>query len=121
MDKSTCEERVLLGIKRFLVNNHGFKMIEEQSNGFGKIDFVCQDADDGSIHFIIPTMTDNGSDEFDTDNIDIDDDFRKYCESVMIKFFKSHNDWNDCSISFDICNMLVIGDDRAIIRFHRSV
>lgn len=40
------------------------------------------------------------------------------CESVMIKFF---NDWNDCSVSFDICNVLVIGDDRAIIRFHRSV
>ena len=96
-------------------------MIKEQSNGFGKINFICQDTDDDSIHFIIPTMTDNDSDEFDTDGIDINDGFRKYCESVMIKFFKSHDEWNNCNISFDICNILVIGDNRALIRFHRQV
>lgn len=116
---TTYEKRALLGIKKFLVNK--FKMIEEQSNGFSKINFVCQDTDDGSIHFVVPTMTDNDSDEFDTGSIDINDDFRKYCESVMIEFFKSHDNWNDCSVSFDICNILVIGDNRALIRFSRSV
>lgn len=119
MDELIHKKRALQGIKQFLISR-GFKMIEAQLNSFGKICFVCQDPDDGSIHFVVPTMTDDDSDEF-ADGIDINDDFRKYCESVMIEFFKSHDEWSDCSVSFDICNVLVIGDNRALIRFHRSV
>lgn len=119
MDELIHKKRVFQGIKQFLIN-YGFEMIEAQLNSFGKICFVCQDPDDGSIHFVVPTMTNDDSDEF-ADGIDINDDFRKYCESVMIEFFKSHDEWSDCSVSFDICNALVIGDNRAIIRFRRSV
>ena len=107
------ETKALRGIRTFL-ERKGFEILEEGwAHGADAVDFIA--LDEGDLVFISCQVSRNIGEGFPEENLD-----RAALERLAIAYLSERQDAADCTIRFDIVSMMIVADDRAILRHHRN-
>ena len=109
----TC--RTHNAIARYLqIRGHEI-LADKWAHGQDSVDFVIRDGDNGDLAFVVTQVssdTGQGIPEAAHD--------RKAFERIAAAYLAG-SDVTDCTVRLDSVSLLVIGDDRAIIRHHVNV
>lgn len=112
MNKAT-KTKAMQGIRTFL-EHRGFEIVEE---GWGKgkshVDFVVRE-DDALVFVNCRVHTDSGV------GMPEDKPDRAACERAAAAYLAASDDVEPSMIRFDIVSMLVLGNDRAMLRHYRN-
>lgn len=107
------DTKAMKGIKSYL-ERRGFEILEERwARGGDAIDFIANDGDD--LVFIGCQLRQNSGEGFPEEVLD-----RDSLERLAAAYLAEHLDSGDCAVRFDAVSMLVLGDDRALLRHHQN-
>lgn len=101
---------------RVFIERDGFEVIDTGFDAIaGGIDIVARD-DVGMVHFIFVRVC-----KFCLpDPVKVDLSFRRNVEMRAITWLE-RNDVTDVMLCFDVADLGIVGENRAILRFHRNV
>lgn len=107
------DTKAMKGIRSYL-ERRGFEIIEERwAHGGDTIDFIANEEDD--LVFISCQFRRNSGEGFPEEVLD-----RGSLERLAAAYLAEHLDSVDCAVRFDLVSMLILGDDRALLRHHRN-
>jgi putative endonuclease len=107
------DTKAMKGIKSYL-ERRGFEILEENwAHGGDAIDFIANEEDD--LVFIGCQLRQNSGEGFPEEALD-----RDSLERLAAAYLAEHLDSGDCTVRFDVVSMLILGDDRALLRHHRN-
>lgn len=107
------DTKAMKGIRIYL-ERRGFEILEESwAHGSDAIDFIANEEDD--LVFIVCQLRRNSGEGFPEEILD-----RGSLERLAAAYLAEHLDSTDCTIRFDAVSMLVLSDDRALLRHHRN-
>ena len=102
----------MAGIRKFL-ECRGFEIVEDGwSSGKLHMDFIARD--EGELVFVDCKLHGDATGGFPEDKPD-----RAACEKAAAAYLMQA-DVDPCMIRFDVVSMLVLGNDRAMIRHYRN-
>ena len=105
--------KAMKGIKSYL-ERRGFDILEEDwAHGSDTIDFIANEED--NLVFIICQLRQNSGEGFPEEVLD-----RDSLERLVASYLTEHLDSGDCAVRFDAVSMLILGDDRALLRHHQN-
>lgn len=104
------DTKAMKGIKSYL-ERRGFDILEERWAHGG--DFIASEEDD--LVFISCQLRRNSGEGFPEEVLD-----RGSLERLAAAYLAEHLDSGDCTVRFDLVSMLVLSDDRALLRHHRN-
>lgn len=108
------DTKAMKGIRSYL-ERRGFEILEESwAHGGDVIDFIANEEDD--LVFVSCQLRQNSGEGFPEEALD-----RGSLERLAAAYLAEHLDSGDCAVRFDVVSMLVLGDDRALLRHHRNV
>ncbi len=112
MNKAT-KTKAMQGIRKFL-EMRGFEIVEDGwKSGKNRIDFVARDEDD--LVFVDCHVHGDTGEGFPADAPD-----RATSERVAAAYLAQHDGLEQTMIRFDIVSMLVLSNDRAMVRHYRN-
>ncbi len=101
------------GIKIYL-ERRGFEILEENWAHDGDIiDFIANEEDD--LVFISCQLRQNNGEGFPKEVPD-----RNSLERLAASCLTEHIDSGDCTVRFDLVSILILNDERALLRHHRN-
>lgn len=107
------DAKAMKGIKSYL-KRRGFEILEERwAHGGDIIDFIANEEDD--LVFVRCQLHQNSGEGFPEEALD-----RSSLERLAAAYLAEHLDSGDCTVRFDVVSMLVLGNDRALLRHHRN-
>lgn len=107
------DTKAMKGIKDYL-ERRGFEILEERwAHGGDTIDFIANEED--ALVFISCQLRQNSGEGFSEEALD-----RGSLERLAAAYLTEHLDSGDCAVRFDAVSMLVLGEDRALLRHHRN-
>lgn len=107
------DTKAMKGIRSYL-ERRGFEILEERwAHGGDAIDFIANEEDD--LVFIGCQLRQNSGEGFPEEVLD-----RDSLERLAAAYLAEHLDSGDCTVRFDIVSMLVLNDNRALLRHHRN-
>ena len=107
------DTKAMKGIKSYL-ERRGFEILEENwAHGGDSIDFIANEEDD--LVFIGCQLRQNSGEGFPEEVLD-----RDSLERLAASYLTEHLDSGDCTVRFDLVSMLLLSDDRALLRHHRN-
>ena len=107
------DAKAMKGIKSYL-ERRGFEILEERwAHGSDAIDFIASEED--NLVFIGCQLRRNSGEGFPEEALD-----RGSLERLAAAYLAEHLDSGDCTVRFDVVSMLVLGNDRALLRHHRN-
>lgn len=107
------DTKAMKGIKSYL-ERRGFEIIEERwAHGDGIVDFIA--SEEGDLVFIGCQLHQNSGEGFPEEVLD-----RDSLERLAASYLAEHLDSGDCTVRFDAVSMLVLNDNRALLRHHRN-
>lgn len=107
------DTKAMKGIKSYL-ERRGFDILEERwAHGGDIIDFIASEEDD--LVFISCQLRRNSGEGFPEEVLD-----RSPLERLAAAYLAEHLDSGDCTVRFDLVSVLVLSDDRALLRHHRN-
>ncbi len=110
MEASTTE-KAMRGIEKYL-ERRGMDVVERGwAHGRDKIDFVVRDDDD--LVFVAVRIREN-----DGNGIPSDEASRRAFERVAAAYLAERPGIPEGAVRFDVVSMLVLSEDRALIRHH---
>lgn len=111
--EAATQDKAQKAISAFL-NRRGFEIIEEGwAHGKDSIDFIAREDDD--LVFIDTSISMNDGSGFAKERTD-----RASLERLATAYLVEHQNLPDSLVRFDVVSMLVLGDNKAFIRFHRN-
>jgi putative endonuclease len=111
--EANIQSKAMQGIERFL-ERRGMEIIERGwAHGKDKVDFIADD--EGDLVFISCTIRTN-----DGNGLDDEEPNRKRFERIASTYLAEHLDLPESTIRHDIVSMLVLSENRALIRHHRN-
>lgn len=109
--EAIINEKAMRGIERFL-ERRGMDILETGwAHGNDKIDFIAKDEDD--LVFISCTIRTNDGNGLGSEQVN-----RKTFERVAAAYLAEHLDIPEGTVRHDTVNMLILSDDKALIRHH---
>lgn len=109
----TIEIKAMRGIKTFL-ERKGFEILEEGwTHGSDTVDFIAWD--EGDLVFINCQVCRNCGEGFPEEKLD-----RDALERVAIAYLADRQGADDCMVRFDLVSMMIVADDKALLRHHRN-
>ena len=109
--EATINEKVMRGIERFL-ERRGMEILETGwAHGNDKIAFIVKDDED--LVFISCTIRTNDGSGLGSEKVN-----RKTFERVAAAYLAEHSDIPEGIIRHDVVSMLILSEDRALIRHH---
>ena len=109
--EAIINEKAMRGIERFL-ERRGMEILETGwAHGNDKIDFIAKDEDD--LAFISCTIRTNEGNGLGAEALD-----RKMFERIAAAYLAEHLDFPEGAIRHDAVTMLILGDSKALIRYH---
>lgn len=109
--EAIINEKAMRGIERFL-ERRGMEILETGwAHGNDKIDFIVND--DGDLVFISCTIRTNGGNGLGSERVN-----RKTFERVAAAYLAEHLDIPEGTVRHDTVSMLILSDDKALIRHH---
>lgn len=106
--------KAVKGIKSYL-ERRGFDIPEENwAHGGDAIDFIANEEDD--LVFIVCQLRQNSGEGFPEEVLG-----RDSLERLAASYLTEHLDSGDCTVRFDLLSMLILNDNRALLRHHRNV
>lgn len=107
------DAKAMKGIRSYL-ERRGFEILEERwAHGGDAIDFIVNE--EGDLVFISCQLHQNSGEGFPEEVLD-----RSSLERLAASYLAEHLDSGDCTVRFDVVSMLILGDDRALLRHHRN-
>lgn len=107
------DTKAMKGIKSYL-EHRSFEILEENwAHGGDTIDFIACEEDD--LVFIGCQLRQNSGEGFPEEVLD-----RGSLERLAAAYLAEHLDSGDCAVRFDVVSMLILGNDRALLRHHRN-
>jgi putative endonuclease len=107
------DAKAMKSIKSYL-KRRGFEILEERwAHGGDTIDFIANEED--ALVFISCQLRRNSGEGFPEEVLD-----RDSLERLAAAYLTEHLDSGDCAVRFDAVSMLVLGDDRALLRHPRN-
>ena len=99
---------------RFL-DRRGYEILDRdfEVEGLGTVDVVCNDNE--TLVFTFVHGTNDGSDGFPEEKLN-----RDQAERLALAWMNEHEVEPDTHVRFDVVALVVIGNDRALIRHHIS-
>jgi Holliday junction resolvase-like predicted endonuclease len=112
--EESIESKAISAIEKFL-KLKGLTIVESNwGNEKEKTDLVAADGDE--LAFIDCNVCANEGTGFEDENID-----RERFERIATQYLVEHEDITESSVRFDILSMLVIGNKKGFIRYHKDV
>lgn len=112
--KATTTAKAKQGIRTFL-ERRGFEIIEDGwKHGKDKVDFIARDTENGDLVFIDAKVYADAAEGFPADKPN-----RKRSERIASAYLSQY-DGEQCMIRFDIVSMLILANNRAILRHYRN-
>lgn len=109
--EATLKDKALRGIEMFLTRR-GMDILEEGwAHGKDKIDFIADD--DGVLVFIDCRIRRNEGDGLGAEKAS-----RKKLERIAAAYLADHLHIPEGPVRFDCVNILILGDNKALIRHH---
>lgn len=109
--KAKTYAKAMCGIERFL-DRRGIEILDRDwAHGSDKIDFVAED--DGKLVFINTVIRANASKGLGAERLD-----RESAERIATAWLRDHLDYPEGEVRFDVVTMLVLDDQKALIRHH---
>ena len=109
--EAIINEKAMRGIERFL-ERRGMEILETGwAHGNDKIDFIARDEDD--LAFISCAIRTNEGNGLGAEALD-----RKMFERIAAAYLAEHLDFPEGAIRHDAVTMLILGDSKALIRYH---
>ena len=103
-------KRVKRGVIRYLEHAAGYNIIEDDHDGY----IIVMDEQ----HDTVVVVSYGAEEDMDKDYINIMS--RKEFEDVIFKFFKKHHEYVDCKIQYDVCDLIIVHEDRVIVRHYSN-
>ena len=101
-------------IRRY-IEARGFEVIEDGwAHGQDAIDYIARDGEDGDLVFIATETHCNAGEGIPAARFD-----RKSFERLAAAYLASA-DVDECAVRLDIVSLLVLSDNRGIVRHHRN-
>ena len=112
MNKAT-KTKAMAGIRTFL-EHRGFEIVEDGwESGKVSVDFIARDEDD--LVFVNCNVYGDTGEGFPEDKPN-----RAACEKAAAAYLSQNSELEQTMIRFDIVSMLVLGNDRAMVRHYRN-
>ena len=112
MNKAT-KTKAMAGIRKFL-EMRGFEIVEDGwKSGEHSVDFIARDEDD--LVFVSCNILGDAGDGFPEDKPD-----RAACEKAAAAYLAQTDGLEQAMVRFDIVSMLVLSNDRAMVRHYRN-
>ncbi len=109
--EATTNEKAMRGIERFL-ERRGMEILETGwAHGNDKIDFIVKDED--NLVFINCTIRANDGSGLGSEKVN-----RKTFERIAAAYLAERSDIPEGTVRHDVVIMLILGEDRALIRHH---
>ena len=104
-----AKKRVRKAIGPYL-EHRGCEILDEGwRHGSDKVDYIV--ADGGCIAFVFALVSENRGEGIPDGTVD-----RKAFERLMAAYFAERPELAECAVRADIASMLILSDDRAVIR-----
>ena len=112
--EATINEKAQIAIERYL-ERRGFEILERNwAHGSDEVDFIADE--DGDLVFINSSVSTNAHEGFTEEKVD-----REAFERLAMAYLSEHLDGPDMTVRFDIVSLVVVGEDRDLLRHHRNV
>lgn len=109
--EATTSEKAMRGIERFL-ERRGMEILETGwAHGNDKINFITRDDED--LVFITCTIRTNDGSGLGSEKVN-----RKTFERIAATYLAEHLDIPEGTVRHDVVSMLILSEDRALIRHH---
>lgn len=107
------KEKAVAATGTFL-ERRGFEILERGwAHGDASVDYIARD--EGDLVFVTCLVGENDGTGFPKEEID-----RKANERLAIAYLAEHPESGDCAIRFDTVSLVVVADNRALLRHHRN-
>ena len=112
--KATTTTKAKQGIRTFL-ERRGFEILEDGwKSGKDKADFIARDTENGDLVFIDTKVLEDASEGFPADKPN-----RRRSERIAAAYLAQY-DGEQSMIRFDIVSLLLLSNDRAMLRHYRN-
>lgn len=115
--REDMSQKALMAVSRYLERRE-YTVLERGGWAcpFGEVGIVAYDEDDEALVFVDVEVRCGAEEGMGSEKVD--SGRRDRLERTAAFYLASHDDYVNCQVRFDVVSLLVIGEDRALIR-HR--